>query len=200
LLKTPSTDPDERVFPHPALARGNNAHAAQGRGMTDRRQRQPASEETPRAIREHAAGIVRGLLRYSRSVRLPGSVRHRRASLDFPMRPRAATVPLEPGTSRFPREVLPSVHGVSDRAGLRHTSRYRSAGWGLPHLLTASASRSNCLTRLNTRPARPMSTLRRRPCERLRMTRGRCGSRFHLRMTFSFTAPCRFSRRTGETK
>src|SRR5882672_12295513 len=40
--------------------------------------------------------------------------------------------------------------------------------------------------------------LRRRPCERLRMTQGRCGSLTHIRMTFAFTTPRRFSRRTGE--
>src|SRR6202007_1738438 len=45
-------------------------------------------------------------------------------------------------------------------------------------------------------PHVPLSTLRRRPCERLRMTRGRCGSLIHFRMTFSFTTPRRFSRRT----
>src|ERR1700680_2166104 len=107
-------------------------------------------------LRRRLPGIVRGLLRYSRSVRLPRSVRHRRASLDFPMRPKATAVLGEPGISRFPFEVLPYVHGVCDRAGLRCTSRYRCTGWGLPHLLTASASRSDCLTRLNTRPARSL--------------------------------------------
>src|SRR5437016_13975841 len=30
------------------------------------------------------------------------------------------------------------------------------------------------------------------------MTRGRCGSLNHFRMTFAFTTPRRFSRRTGE--
>src|SRR5258708_27915770 len=30
------------------------------------------------------------------------------------------------------------------------------------------------------------------------MTRGRCGSLFHFRMTFAFTTPRRFSRRTGD--
>src|SRR5882762_6191899 len=98
-------------------------------------------------------GIVRGLPRYSRSVRLPRSVRHRRTSLDFPMRPRATAVLGDPGLSRFPREVLPYVLGVSDRAGLRCTSRYRCTGWGLPLSPTASASRSDLLTPLNTRPA-----------------------------------------------
>src|SRR5437870_9431975 len=43
------------------------------------------------------------------------------------------------------------LHGVCDRAGSRSTSRYRCLGWGLPLLLTASASRSEFLTRLNTR-------------------------------------------------
>jgi len=64
------------------------------------------------------------------------------------MRPKATSTLGEPGISRFPREVLPYVLGVSDRAGLWHTSRYRCTRWGLPHLLTASASRSDCLTRL----------------------------------------------------
>jgi hypothetical protein len=32
-------------FPHPALTLGNDAHAAQGIGMTDDRQRQPATDE-----------------------------------------------------------------------------------------------------------------------------------------------------------
>ncbi len=41
-------------FPHPALALGDDAHAAQGIGMTDRRQRQPASDEAPHTIPEYA--------------------------------------------------------------------------------------------------------------------------------------------------
>src|SRR6266576_1012579 len=40
-------------------------------------------------LRRRWSGVVRGLLRYYRAVRLPRSVRHRRASLDFPMRPKA---------------------------------------------------------------------------------------------------------------
>src|SRR5207302_741498 len=107
-------------------------------------------------LRNRLPGVVRELLRYSRSVRLPRSDRHRRASLDFPMRPKATFALGELGISRFPREVLPYVHGVSDRAGLQCTSRYRCTEWGLPHLLTASASRRKVLTRLNTRPARSL--------------------------------------------
>src|SRR6202049_4797146 len=45
-------------FPHPALALGNNAHAPQRIGMTDRRQRQPASDETPHAVPEDAAVLA----------------------------------------------------------------------------------------------------------------------------------------------
>src|SRR6202008_3899282 len=106
-----------------------------------------------RPLRNRLPGVVRGLPRYSGSVRLPKSVRHRRASLDFPMRPKATAALGRPGISRFPNEVSAYVHGVSDRAGLKHTSRYRCTRWGLPHLLTASASPSEFLTRLNTRPA-----------------------------------------------
>src|SRR5215510_11560184 len=107
-----------------------------------------------RPLRRRLHGLVRGLLWYYRSVRLPRSVHHRRASLDFPMRPRATAALGRPGISRFPREVSTYVHGVSDRAGLWYTSRYRCIRWRLPLLLTASASRRKLLTRLNTRPAR----------------------------------------------
>src|SRR6266481_8471313 len=45
-------------FPHPALALGDNAHAPQRIGMTDRRQRQPASNERPHAIPKDAAVLA----------------------------------------------------------------------------------------------------------------------------------------------
>src|SRR6266480_2731952 len=106
------------------------------------------------SLRRRWSGVVRGLLRYYGAVRLPRSVRHRRTSLDFPTRPMATAALGGLGISRFPNEVLAYVHGVSDRAGLGHTSRYRCTRWGLPHLLTASASRRKVLTRLNARPAR----------------------------------------------
>src|SRR6202043_2972603 len=109
---------------------------------------------SPHPLRGRLPGVVRELLRYSRSVRLPRSVRHRRTSLDFPTRPRATAALGGLGISRFPCEVFPYVHGVSDRAGFSCTSRYRHTRCGLPRLLTASASRSEFLTRLNTRPAR----------------------------------------------
>jgi hypothetical protein len=108
-------------------------------------------------LRRRLPGVVRGLLRYCGALRLPRSVRHRRTSLDFPMRPRATASLGELEISRFPNEVPPYVPGVSGRAGLQSiTSRYRCIGWVLPLLLTASASRSERLTRLNTRPARSL--------------------------------------------
>src|SRR5438445_771268 len=105
-------------------------------------------------LRHRLPDFVWGLLRYYRSVRLPRPVRHRRTSLDFPTRPTATAALGGLGISRFPSEVSAYVHGVSDRAGLWHTSRYRRSRWGLPLLLTASASRRKFLTRLNIRPAR----------------------------------------------
>src|SRR5487761_639301 len=87
--------------------------------------------------------------------RKPSYLLRSRSSTSTPRRPRATTTLGKPGISRFPSEVSPYVHGVSDRAGLGHTSRYRCTRWGLPLSPTASASRSKCLTRLNTRPARP---------------------------------------------
>ena len=99
-------------------------------------------------------GLVRGLLRYHGPVRLPVVVHRRRTSLDFTARPGGPSSPGDHGTSRFPRKVFPYVLGVSDRAGSGRTSRYRCAGCDLPLLLTASASRSEVLSRLNTRPAR----------------------------------------------
>src|SRR5882762_7507290 len=45
-------------FPHPALALGDDAHAAQGIGMTDGRHRKPASDEAPHAIPKDAAFLA----------------------------------------------------------------------------------------------------------------------------------------------
>ena len=105
-------------------------------------------------LRHRLPGLVRGLPRYFRAVRLSRSIRQRRTSLDFPMRPMATSALGKAGISRFPREVSTYVHGISDRAGLWYTSRYRRTGWSLPLLLTASASRRKVLSWLNTRPKR----------------------------------------------
>ena len=45
-------------FPHPALALGDDAHAAQRIGMTDDRQRQPAVDEAPHAVPQDAAVLA----------------------------------------------------------------------------------------------------------------------------------------------
>jgi hypothetical protein len=50
----------QAALPHPALALGDDAHAAQGIGMTDGRPRQPASDEAPHAIPKDAAYVLPG--------------------------------------------------------------------------------------------------------------------------------------------
>src|SRR5262249_24778215 len=45
-------------LPHPALALGDDAHAAQGIRMTDSRQRQPAMDEAPHTIPKDAAVLA----------------------------------------------------------------------------------------------------------------------------------------------
>jgi len=66
------------------------------------------------------------------------------------------------GTSRFPNKVLARVRRVSDRAGSIAASPVRQLRCGLRLTPTASAPRTTrasrrgaCITRLNTRPARP---------------------------------------------
>jgi len=54
-------------FPHPALASGDDAHAAQGIGMTDERRRQPASDEAPHAVPEYATVLTAPRKRASQS-------------------------------------------------------------------------------------------------------------------------------------
>ncbi len=105
-------------------------------------------------LRRRLPGLVRRLHRYYGTVRLPGFVHRRRASLDFPTRPAAPSAAGELRTSRFSCEVFPYVHGVCDRAGPGRISRWRCARWCLPTNPTASASRTKLLSRLNTRPAR----------------------------------------------
>src|SRR6266481_2054491 len=110
-------------------------------------------------LRRRLPGLVRRLHRYYETVRLPGFVHRRRASLDFPTRPAACAAAGEPRTSRFSCEVFPYVHGVSDRARPVCISRWRCSRCGLPPCPTASASRRSALSRLNTRPARtPVNT------------------------------------------
>src|SRR5271170_4822637 len=76
-------------------------------------------------LRHRCSGLVRGLRRYYRPVRLPLSVHRRRASIDFPTRPATSATAGGRGISRFSREVFPYVRGVSDRAGSLCLLRYR---------------------------------------------------------------------------
>src|SRR5215467_11277068 len=105
-------------------------------------------------LRRRLPGIVRRLQRYYGTVRLPVLVHRRRVSLDFPTRPVPPSGAGEHRVSRFSCEVFPYVHGVSDHAGPDRISRCRCVRCGLPLSPTASAARSDALSRLNTRPAR----------------------------------------------
>ena len=103
--------------------------------------------------------FVRQLPRYYAAVRLLSVMAHRRTPLGFPMRS-ALDVAEDPEISRFPREMCPRMHGVSDCAGSALASPKRQARCGLRHVSTASAPRSarnrSCgawISQLNTRPA-----------------------------------------------
>src|SRR5580700_5958735 len=112
-------------------------------------------------LRCRSLGFVRQLRRFYETVRLPASVRHRRASFDFPIRSAVLSSADRRGISRFPDKVLAYMHGVSDRAGSWHPLRWRCTQCCLPTISRASASRSTCclrsracISRLNTRPVR----------------------------------------------
>ena len=109
--------------------------------------------------------FVRQLLRYYAAVRLPTPVAHRRTPLGFTMRSAFVASQRDAegrGISRFPSKVFPRVRGVCDRAGSGAASPMRQRRCGLRLISTASAPRTSrtkrcgaCITRLNTRPARP---------------------------------------------
>jgi hypothetical protein len=122
-------------------------HAARSHISLD----QPPSLHLLRADQERQ--VVRKLRRYYAAVRLPASVHHRRASLDFTMRPRYSCLG-DRRISRFSRRLFPYMPGVSDLAGYRHASPNRHNDCGLPHLIKGSASRTEFISRLNTLPAR----------------------------------------------
>jgi hypothetical protein len=161
---------------------------------------QPASLH---CLRSRFRGLVRRLPRYYRAVRLPVFVHHRRLSMDFPMRPATLLSAGDHGRSRFPGVMLPTVHGVSDRAGSRRASRWRRAGCSLPLISTASAPRFDSRFRGSIPgPTVPLSTLRRRGCPHRRMTRGRCGSLRLQRFELPSIAPRRLAgaRRSEDPK
>ena len=147
------------ALPHPALALGDDAHAAQGIGMTDDRHGQPAVDEAPHAIPKNAAVLT--------------APRQRAMPEPSHLEPKDPQRVLVPGHAVIPN--VPPYHRLQPLALVGDGFVHASLKFGF-HL----------------------STLRRRPCEQLRMTRGRCGSLLHIRMTFAFTTPRRFNRRTGE--
>jgi hypothetical protein len=128
-----------------AAAPSNRAHGA-------------ASQNTSRSLKwaaKQESFRPQGMFFFLTStfIELPVFVHHRRTSLDFPMRPQASSVWGERGISRLPYEVLRYVHGVSDRAGPRRTSRYRCVKYSLPPLRQRRRPGVGLLSRLNTRPA-----------------------------------------------
>ncbi len=145
----------QAALPHPALALGDDAHAAQGIGMTDRRPWQPTVDEAPHTIPEDTAVLTA---------------------------PRQRAMPepshLEP---KDPQRVLVQGHSAVPDVSTHHRFKPLALfGDGFVH---PSLKLGFHLVQLL-----------------LRMTRGRCGSLLHFRMTFVFTTPRRFNRRTGETK
>jgi hypothetical protein len=104
--------------------------------------------------------IVRRVPRYYGAVRLPAVVRHRRGSLDFPMRSALPARADDRRLSRFPCVVFPYMRGVSDRAGSTAASRWRQPRCGLPHQVMCVGTPEwppfggLPISRFNTRPAR----------------------------------------------
>ena len=141
--------------------------------------------------------LVRRLRRYYETVRLPETVHHRGASLDFPMRSVTSLTDGD-GISRFPLKVLACMLRVSDCARSKGVSPYRRLQFCLPLSSTASAPRSGHRLRdgVQFRGSMaglhvPLSTLDLRPCGRKCMTRSQCGSLLLHCMKLSFTTPCR---------
>jgi len=94
--------------------------------------------------------------------------------------------------SRFPRREVPHVHGVSDRAEPTPHSRYRVSSCCLAQTGSAEAPRTCSFRGSIPNPCVPLSTLRRRPRGRRRMTRGRRGSLLLRREALSSSPFCRF--------
>ena len=135
--------------------------------------------------------FVRGLLRYYGTVRLPGSciavLLHRIHGTDhYAIRSgQSQDIPVPV------RETYMRAQGLRPR-GVRIPLAFTRHSMLPSASLDASAPRRRVFSRLNTWPTCPLSTLRRRPYGRIRMTRGRCGSLFLHRMGLSPTISRRF--------
>jgi hypothetical protein len=137
--------------------------------------------------------LVRGLLRYYATVRLPVSVRHRLTSLDFPMRP-TITPWGEHRLSRLPRKVRPCMIGVSDRAEPAPYSPYHSARCSVAfrRLYTVGAPKSGHFRGSIPALHVPLSTLHLDGYPPLRRTRGQYGWLDLYCRGLAPLTPCRF--------
>ena len=144
-------------------------------------------------------GFVRQLPRYYAAVRLPSAMAHRRTPEGFPMRS-ALSVAEDPGISRFPREMCPRMRTGSLTARgplLPRQSGKRGVAFGFspqprhPGPPATEVAGHGLRSSIPGLPF-PLSTLRPRPHERARMTRGRRSWLSLQRMTLSFTTSRRF--------
>jgi hypothetical protein len=97
------------------------------------------------------------------------------------------------GISWFPCTEFLRMPEVSDSVEPSGFSRFRTRPYCLPHSLTASALQITLFEAQYSACRCPCSTLRRAPCDALRMTRGQDGSLLLSCVTLSFTTHCRFS-------
>lgn len=136
-----------------------------------------------------SCGSILCILARRGCVRVPRSVCHRRASLDFPRHPRVTNALQRTWISRFPREVAMYVHRVFNRAGLSG-----SAPQIRPSVCSYSGGVSEGATHAAGYPAR---TIPEPLFGAASPDSGRSGSLLHFRMISALTTPLRFSRRTG---
>jgi hypothetical protein len=125
-------------------------------------------------LRGHERGLVRRLHRYYERVRLPLAVHHRIGAFRLADADRAGgrARAASRWISRFPCRRLPRVQEVSRPRRAEVTLALARHPCCLPLFSTASALRMETFRGSMLRPRVPLSTLRRRPRDRPRMTRG----------------------------
>jgi hypothetical protein len=90
------------------------------------------------------------------------------------------------------RAVSARARGLRPRRVQAPLALARGPMWPSAYLHSVGTLEGSKISRLNTRPTRPLSRLRRRPRERRRMTRRRCGSLGLHRLALSSVTPRRF--------
>ena len=113
-------------------------------------------------------------------------------SLGFTARTVAPSATASLRISRFLHEKLACMLKFLDHAGSDCLSRLRGSPCCLPRCLMTSAPWFDGFRGSIARPACPLSTLRRNPYGRRRMTRGRCGSLLLHRVRLSLTISRQF--------